>query len=250
MFERPKMKAAIKAAEKILGERGRLKAAISSAVEDLRPLIARRLEAENLLAAAEVGAAIAAKPESEIGAARRSVEDAHAGIARQAFKLSALRGKAAEQGAQLADAYRAVKTLLAGHNQEAGERFREEWSAGVQQFSRLLARRAAMERVLGRMDLPEPAPSPDAVDLGDLIAPHRTIEDLRAAVDDLTGMASLAAVPVMAHPHIPLRHYDPQGVYTLASPFDAIPAGAAVIETSFYPGILGRLVATGRRGSV
>ena len=94
------------------------------------------------------------------------------------------------------------------------------------------------------MDLQEPTAA-GAVDLGELTGPHEAIDSLRVAVDDLAGMANLAEAPLILHPNIPVKHYDPKGVYTLTSAFEGLAAGAIVVDASLPVGILSRLVRTG-----
>jgi hypothetical protein len=56
MFEKSRMKTALKGVEKILTERDRIKSVIATEVGKLTPLIQVRLDAENDLAAAEADA--------------------------------------------------------------------------------------------------------------------------------------------------------------------------------------------------
>lgn len=151
MFERLKMKAALKNAEKIREDRDKIARAIKTEETKLLKFIAGRVEADTALVDAETAAALG-EP-SPVNVARQRSTDAMASINRQASVLGGLRSRLAAQASELEAGVRGIQSGLPEHLDALRQNFAAEWTKGVSVFGALLGKRKALEALVGRFDL-------------------------------------------------------------------------------------------------
>jgi hypothetical protein len=232
--------------ESVLERRGKLTAAIAETVtKQLRPAVENLFQSQTEADTAEAGLALGDVSAGGLEKAHERVLKARAAVDTIAGKLRALRGTLGALGAELTERYRQVSAELPKHNAKVAADFSKEWNKAAAAFSLVLGRRAAIEAQTGaRLQLSEPAPI--AVDLEDSIGgPKRELDGLKQGIDEL-AMAYQQATPPMTSPNSPT--YYPDRIYRLvrpARPANDLPAGALVVDASFDPGVLRRLVTFG-----
>jgi hypothetical protein len=238
---------AVAGANKILSQRTIVLEAIRKAVTELDPLIASRLAAEASAAAAAADAILAGSEtagdggDTAIGHAIKAIES-------QAIKLRGLRKRAIEQGVELVTADQELAASLPAYESDIRESFRGEYVAAIGALEKILVRRQAIEAATGRLELP-PVPQFAAGGADPVLselAPHKTRAALRNALADIAGWDGLVARssgPEGAA--LPIRTFDPTGVYELRSPQFGFEAGARLVTCSLNDGILEWLCSIG-----
>jgi hypothetical protein len=257
MFEKTKIKKAIARADKILSERAKILKAVEMEVAELSPLIDSRLAAEAAAAASAANAALAGDeaavthPSASVGEPAIELPDDGAislaveRIRRQALKLRGLRSLLNEQGLELSAAHQELTDSLPAYIADIRQAFTEEWSSAVATFEKVLARRLALESLIGKLELPAvPQRAAAAADLGDaMFAPHEALRKLNAGLSEITGWVGLTQNVLPPHPSLGVAAaYDPRGVYELARPMFGFAEGTKVVDATFHPGILEWLV--------
>jgi hypothetical protein len=257
LFEKTKIKKAIARADKILSDRAKILKAVEKEVAELSPLIESRLAAEASAAASAANAALVGNEAGTVQVlasvgelAIELPDDGAIGLAverirRQALKLRGLRSLLNEQGLELSAAHQELTDSLPAYIADIRHAFTEEWSSAVATFEKVLARRLALESLIGKLELPGvPQRAAAAADLGDaMFAPHEALRKLNGAISDITGWASMAQNALPPHPSLGVAAaYDPRGVYELAHPVFGFAAGTKVVDATFRPGILEWLV--------
>jgi hypothetical protein len=239
MFEKLKMKAALKNAEKIREDRDKIAKVIAAEEKKLLKLIALRVEVDTALSEAETATALGET--SDVDGARRKADSIMVAISRQSATLSGLRGRLASQAPELEAGVRGIQSGLPEHLDALKGDFKDEWDKGLAVFGKLLGRRAALEGLIGKLELAVPQPS--ACELGGEGAPWRAIDSLKAALEEIAGWSRAAFAPqVDAMGPGGARHFDPSAVYTITRAYDNLPAGSLVMESCFAPGLLQHLV--------
>jgi hypothetical protein len=244
--ETTNIKAALSGIDSVLSERAKVQDAIASAVAQLKPLIEARIDAEAALAAAEVEAVLGSDTRAGgVSSASQRVEKACAAIDKQAAKLAALRGRLTQQGTDLARAHQEISALIPEYVANLRSRFREEWADAVTAFNAAIARRKALEMVVGPMDLSEPGAV--AADLGDVSAPHEKLKQISDAIDLMVAWERVAHDEIFTRAMSTPRSYDPRAVYVIndAKGFDSCVEGDLVVDCTYPRGVLRRLVLAG-----
>jgi hypothetical protein len=234
MFERkPKLKA-LSGAEKVIDARNKLSKTIQAEESKLLALILSRVEADRELIAAETAVAMGEQPDSTT--AQRKAENAMVVINKQAAILGGLRSRLAGMAGELETQARVVQAALPAHVETLKADFAAEWEKACSAFAAALGRRAALESLIGKFDLPQPQPA--ACDLGDVAAPWAAIDSLRAALTEISGWSNAASMAAFDAMNGGGRSFDAEAVYVLLRPCDSLPAGQMVMEPSFVPGFL------------
>jgi hypothetical protein len=235
-------------AEQILGRYEKLGSAVTTAVDGLQPLILDRLECERTLAQAEVQEATG-EP-ADVEEAQAAVEAAHHELAEASRRLGSLRSAQSGLGGQLASAHAALAAELPAADAALRETFASEWNQHISAFGLVLARRAAVEKLLGqplKLDEPTPTPAadlpPDPIpDLSQAAKPRRLLDSLKQCLAELKRAGDLRHYSPVNPPGWRSKLYDSSAIYTLTKPAGNLSAGVLVIEASFTPGELHALV--------
>lgn len=243
MFAKLTKAAALRGAVRVLELRAKVLAAIEAELKKLQSLIQDRRQVERAVIAAETAAALGES--ADPAAAHKQAEQVAKSLDKQAGILSGLRTRIAAMAGDLETERRAVSAALPEYEERVKSEFSNKWARGVATFSALLGERQALESLIGRrMELPEPQPA--AVELPEMGAPWNALEQLTAALEQISGWSRAAAWPEMDS-MLPggSRPFDPTKVYVLTRPQNGIGAGEAVVEASFEPGTLAHLVNIG-----
>jgi hypothetical protein len=179
------LRAALSRAAELLQERGHIEQAITDAESALPQLIDQRLTAQSELATAEANAALDADKNvtgTNLKTARSKLTSAREALDSAVARVSGLKRRRDVQLQSLAEARSQLAELLPDYYREASSQFAEEWHTSVRLFSLTLTRRAALEALTGPLDLVEPGPTGEAVDLGELSEPVEVLRGLTAAV--------------------------------------------------------------------
>lgn len=165
MFENG-LKSAIKGAEALLVRLEKLAQAIELRVHgDLSDTIAKRLEADEALAKAEVAAAIG-EGDKDLKRARERVEALNSAIDSHSQALSGLRNGILAFGGDIGKAHAALTAELPNHESSLRATFAKKWEDARAAWSQVLAERRALESLLkATLELPEPEPGTE-FDLG------------------------------------------------------------------------------------
>jgi len=240
---------ALKGAERVLEVRDKILKAIANEEKALESLVLERWQAEIALSATE--AADALQESADVPGARKRLTEACSAVDRQGAKLAGLRLRLAQQASELSAQRDGVKKVIPEHMESLKNDFEREWYKAVSTFSALLGKRQAIETLSGsKMNLPEPKPVLQATPIDclsdDVLAPSHVVGKLEAALADLMywrRQADLRELELL--PPGMRKALDPNKVYRLTIPVDNLEAGAFVVESSFVPGMLARVVARG-----
>lgn len=147
-------------ADVVLQRKQKLDGAIAEGVAALQNLILTQLEAERTFRRGEAAAAIG-EPAADLPKAKKAAVDARAALEQASLKLNGLRAALGEHGGALVEAYEALGSAIPEQKRRLISAFADEWRTAVELFSPALARRAAIERLVGEtLNLPEPAADP------------------------------------------------------------------------------------------
>jgi len=186
-----KTRAALAPAEEILLQRQAIARALDAAKSELPGHIEARIAAEAELSEIEASGALGSVTPATVAAAHRKLQATHQALDGCAAKITGLRAKSSAQLpslVQITDGLRAVTTDLA---EKIAEDFRQEYSVACAVFSRTLSRRAAIEALVGPMDLLPPGPG-ESVDVGDELGrPFEILNALEAAVREIQATAAM-----------------------------------------------------------
>jgi hypothetical protein len=150
----------LRAADAVLLRKSKLDSAIGDGVADLQNLILAQLETERAFRRMEAAAAIG-EPAADLPKAKKAAADARTALEQAALKLGGYRQAVGEMGGALVEAYEALGSAIPEQNRRLISAFADEWRTAVELFSPVLARRAAIERLVGEtLNLPEPAADP------------------------------------------------------------------------------------------
>jgi hypothetical protein len=230
----------LQAADAVLERKEKLDSAIQNGVSELQGLIAARLETEHAFRRLEAAAAINA-PAPGLEKARTAAADARAALEQAGLRLGGYRMALGEMGADFVSRYDGVARVLSQHNAAVAQAFEAEWQSALTTWCLWLGRRRAIEAALGQsLDL-LPEPNPAAVQISaDVARPAQTLVALTAAIKAIGSGKKLSERPVAPG-------YNPAAVYRVTSDRMAhmgIMKGAFVVDATFRPGELARLVET------
>ena len=184
----------------------------------------------------EVAAAVGEVTATTATKARKQLEEAHGALDAQARKLEGLRMRLLDLAAQMPQHFQRLRVELSEYAEELKQSFAQEWSKAAAAFAPTLAKRRALEQLLGEsLDLPEPGPE-GAPDLSQLSGPQSRLAKLREIVDGAAYHAGSRAATTI----------DPHIVFVLTRDTGELPQGSLVVSSSFPPGRLEVLVELGR----
>jgi hypothetical protein len=236
-----KMKKSLGRAETVLREHTKLLAVINKEVLSLQPLIAGLLLAESAASAAAADAALAGS-ELPDDSGDNAIAAATEKLMRQARKLQGLRLRDTALAVELGEVHGEIGQMLPDHEAEIRQTFSEEWTGAVQGLEQALARRQALESLIGKpfMGLvPVPQRTAAAADLADeLFAPYNVRKKLSRGLSEIVGWSAIAESSVPPHPSLGAVVYDSQAVYRLRTDSFGCPAETLVVDATFPNGIL------------
>ena len=225
-------------ADAVLLRTSKIESAIQDEVAGLASLIANRLQSDRDFRKLECQAAIG-DPAPGLAAAKKLAGEAKSALESASLRLNGFRGAWGEMGGDFVGCYDTLAGALPAHNARVVSAFEAEWQAALTTWNRVLGRRHAIEGVLKQsLDLPEPVPAEVQID-ADVSRPSETLAALTVAIKSIAGSKALAERPVAPG-------YNPMGVYRVTSDRmerQGISRGAFVVDASFRPGELARLVA-------
>jgi hypothetical protein len=230
--KQPKV-AAVGSAEAALARFKKIEDAIAVGVADMQPLIEARIQAETILAGAELALITEQGSASAITAARRRVDESRNAIVDWGRRLANLRAGHAEMGSSLSAQRSELKRELESYKVAAIEEFRGEWNDAVAVFSRLQGRRKALEARIGHpLKLTDPAPI--AAELED--RPFLTLDSLDRAIDGIAALARRRR-PTMA--------VADDRIYILRKSMSGLEAGTKLVRETFGDAELATLIDLG-----
>ena len=236
MLEKLKKMAALRGAVRVLESRAKIAMAIEAELKKFQALVRERLQADRAVIETEASQVLG-EPADSSGASRKA-EQVSKSIAKQSSVLAGLRSRMAALTADLDTERRSVSAFLPEHQKRMKADFSEKWARGVAAFASLLGERAALEKLVGRMNLAEPQPA--TVELPtEVVAPWQALKSITAALEQIAGWSRAAMLPSGSRP------FDPNRVYVMTRATDGMEAGEAVMGASFVPGLLERIVSIG-----
>lgn len=248
MLFQTKMQTEIKAADAVIARREKIRGAIAKDVEALGRLAQKLIDAEQAERDQEVRLALGDDAMEAKSPANPKSEKVRAEIAGYANRLQGLRSAFLGLAPRLNERRRAIAGELPEHNEKVDSDFSEEWTKAVAAFSRVVGKRAAIERSMGRkMNLREPvATIPQAHEIADALRPQTILDQIRDALE------SLISNPPDRYPDPDngLRPFDPRKVYELTRDFQdtsgpGLQAGTLVVESMLDAGWLDFLAGVG-----
>jgi hypothetical protein len=240
MFSKLSKLLALKSADKLLESRAKITEAIERETAKLLRLVTERVEVDRGVVAADTSAALG--EQADPAGARQKAAAVMTSIERQGSILAGLRARLATQAPELEGQIRGIQSALPGHIDGLKQDFAADWQKGIQAFGVLIGKRAALEALIGKLDLPEPKPV--VCDLEAAAAPWRCIEELRAGIEEIAAWGRSAAAPQVDSmmPTGGTRPFDPRSIYVLSRDTDSLKAGTPVMAPVFAPGTLQHLV--------
>ncbi len=230
-------KTAVEAAEETLGKIERARAALLRETEALgQGPIEAMLAADRELRDTEVAAALDEAPQAAVAKAKKRAAECRAAVEEAVNRLEGLRRRIVVSiGTELPGRLEALNQELPEHIAAAQRAFREEWSRGAAEYSRLLAKRAALESLLGPLGLPDAAPGA-LPELGEIARPFKRLEEIRS----LIAGVGVTYEPMRPEPNAP--RIGQLEVFVLAREVRGVPAGTKVVEGCFPANVLANLV--------
>jgi hypothetical protein len=210
---------------------------------DLRGLIETYQGAQQRLADAESApGADAAKETADIKRARAAAEAAGQAIDQTSERLNRRRGKLATFAPELATAYGALLTEAPAFRRQLLDAFQPKWEAARAVWEQVLGHRAAVEALVGVLDLPQPSPA--AVELPEALrGPSLATGELEAAVGELSKMARAARAPLVTLPgEPPYPVIGPREVFVVREDHYGLAPGTLVVAASLSEGRLASMV--------
>jgi hypothetical protein len=240
MFKKLK---ALLGAEGTLEARARIVKALQAEEKRLGELIIVRVSAERELVSAET--AVTLGEQADASAAQRKLDDALAAIKRQGSKLAGLRARLASQAVELEAQGVALKSGMPSHVEAIKASFSSEWSQGAAVFGAIMGRRAAIEELIGKLNLPELRPVTCELP-ADMTAPWRTMDGINDALEVIAGWSRAAILP-QVDAMLPGAHvaYDPTAVYVITNAAAGAEVDSLVQDCSFVPGTLAHFAEIG-----
>ena len=241
------IEAEIESSEQLLARYGRLTDAIAGGVTALTPLIGARLDAEKELRAAQVQEALTPGTEAQqaVLEAELAVRAANAALDGAAGRLAALRAAQAQLGGQLAEQHQALASELPGYLATLAAAFTQEWNEASNRFAPFLARRAALEQLLGRkLKLAEPTAGAElpSLALGPEGRPAQVLDSLKGCLAELKARNEMRTWRPSNPAGFQDKEFVRDGVYVLSKPWSELPSGTLVVSASFEDGRLHWLV--------
>jgi hypothetical protein len=234
---------ALLGAENTLQAREKIIDALRAEEKRLSKLILERVAAERALVEGET--AVTLGEQADANAVRRKVDGAIAAINRQASKVAGLRSRLAGQAPELEAQRVALKSAMPSHMEAVKRKLSEEWAAGIAAFGALLAKRGAIESLVGKLPLADPRPVPYELPT-DIAGPWRTIESIVEALDEIAGWNRAAMMPAVDAMGNGAHHsFDASAVYVITHPAAGAEVGTLVMEPSFSPGTLNHMAQIG-----
>jgi hypothetical protein len=233
--------------EQILGRFGKLNDAITDGVASLQPLILDRLAAERQLAQAQIAEAVEDGGEEAVEQAKQALQDAHRVLDDAGQRLSNLRGARAGLGGALASAHGALAAQLPGYLATLGAGFRQEWDEAAGRFAPTLARRLALENLLGRkLQLQEPTAGAElpSLALGPEGRPAQVLDSLKEHMSELRAISEIRAYTPTLPAGWPPRPFDVSAVYRVTKAYGAFSVGDLIVAASVEQGRLRWLLET------
>jgi hypothetical protein len=241
MFSKLSRMLALKKADSALEKRQKVVEAIERETGRLLKLIERRVEADRNVIINETAESLGEV--ADVEGARREAAGVMTDIEKQGRLLAGLRSRMAGMAGELESAVREVQRELPQHIQSLRDDFAREWEKARVTFSGLQSKRAALEKLVGRMDLAEPVV--EAIELTASEAPWKALSELRAALDQVAGWSRAAMMPAVDAQAGPIEPYSTAQVYVLTRDCDNLAAGTMVMDSVLPPGMLNHLVQIG-----
>lgn len=212
------METALKTAAAALTENDKLQAAIAAAERDLQAAIVARLQADGALAAAEAATALNG---GTVEPARQKHADAVAGLTTAEARLLGLQQKQRQHRPVLESASDDITTARRKVAEDMVGDFTTEWARGCEGMGKLLARRMALESILGPLSLPAPAATANHDDTGALAEPGRVLAQLRGSATSIPTEADMAELEGKMRVRLSRARggvgaFDPSGLYRFA----------------------------------
>jgi hypothetical protein len=227
----------LQTAEAVLERQQNFEAAIRNGVADLSGLIVSRVDAERTFRRAEAAAAIG-EPAADLQKAKKASAEAKSALESASLRLNGLRTALGEMGSSLVENYEVLSTELPRYNAAIAAAFEKEWRLALTNWNLMLGRRQALETLLGQaLDLVEPVPVVVTLS-ADATRPSDTLSALEKSIKSIAGGKALAERPVSPS-------YSAVAVYRMTSDRmtpQGISRGAFVVDATFRPGELARLV--------
>lgn len=223
-----KLSAAVARVEALLLERQKITSAITSATTEMPEVISARTDAESRLGRLEASLALG-EPGADskaVGAARRNLTSCREALDGLTGRLRGLKSRAEAQAAELIAAHAELRDLLPAHRKAAQDEFEPVWLAAIDEFSRVLKKRRALETALGaRFDLPDATPDRcnEPADAGDLGKPGNLLSVIEQSIQAIN-----AGRQHERRANLRKKTYDPNTAYTLKRAWGDFPAGSIV----------------------
>src|ERR1035441_10196163 len=224
-------------ADAVLSRKSKFESAIQNEVAGLAELIANRLQSERNYRRAESTAAIG-EPSPDLAKLKKAADNGTAALREAGLRLNGFRSQVGEMGEDFVGCYDTLADELPRHNARVVESFAGEWQTASTTWALMLGRRHAIESLLGtELDLNEPVPA--AVTLSaDTTRPSEMLLALEKSIKSIAGGKALGERPVSPS-------YSAAAVYRMISDRmtpQGISRGAFVVDATFRPGELARLV--------
>lgn len=243
MLFQAKIKTELKAADAVLAKRTRTIEVIASEVRKLSEVAKQLLAAERDFRDAQVERMIGGSDAEDVDS---RAETLRSEIQKIGGRLQALRSSLKRQAPELLACHNAIAAELPSHESTIEQDFSKEWSKAVTAFSAVQARRAVIERELGRkLVLADPVPSAiDTETMAEMFRPLGTVRTILGILEALNGRVPSDLGSTM-------RRFDHRAVHVMGGngfkdstgPF--MPPGTVVVESSFEAGWLEFLVGVG-----